>query len=348
MAIKVLVVDDSVFMRKLISDILNEDEILEVVDTAKNGKEALGKIKELSPDVITLDIEMPIMDGITTLKHIVNDFKKPVVMLSSLTKEGAEATLKALEIGAVDFITKPTNIFKVGADEKKKEIIQKVKISSKVKILNGKLNSQHKIIRMNNYKKNRGEFSNLIAIGTSTGGPKALQAIIPHIPKNINGSIVVVQHMPPGFTKSLAKRLDSLSEITVKEAENNERIKKGYCYIAPGDYHMTIDEVNGKELYIRLNKDRPVSGHRPSVDVLMKSVSKVKSMKKIGIILTGMGSDGAKGIKSVKDNNGFTIAQNEETCVVYGMPKSAVEIEGINKILPLEKIAQEIMNRVGV
>ncbi|KNF08835.1 chemotaxis response regulator protein-glutamate methylesterase 2 [Gottschalkia purinilytica] len=187
---------------------------------------------------------------------------------------------------------------------------------------------------------------NLVAIGTSTGGPKALQSIIPLIKKDINCSIVIVQHMPKGFTKSLSERLNTISNITVKEAEHGEIVKKGYCYIAPGDYHMSIIEKN-KNIYINLSKEKPVSGHRPSVDVMMQSVAKLKDINKIGVILTGMGSDGAKGMKEIFESGGYTIAQNEETCVVYGMPKSAINIEVIKKILPLDQIASEIMNILG-
>lgn len=347
--IKVLVVDDSAFMRKIISDILSEDETIEVVGTAKNGKDALIKISSLNPDVITLDIEMPVMDGIEALREIMKKFRKPVVMLSSLTSQGAEATLRALEYGAVDFITKPTNIFKVGSQEKKAEIINKVKIAANAALLNT-VTDKHTV-----FKKRSIDITNkeekldyIVALGTSTGGPRALQAIIPTIPKEINAALVVVQHMPQGFTKSLANRLNVMSNLVVKEGENGEIVRRGYCYVAPGGYHMTLDEAGINKVYIRLNKEKPVSGHRPSVDVLMSSVAKIKHLKKIGVILTGMGSDGSQGIKLIRENNGFTIAQDERSCVVFGMPKAAINIGGINKILPLESISNEILNILGV
>lgn len=349
MKTKVLVVDDSAFMRKIISDILSSDETIEVVGTAKNGKDALDKIFILNPDVITLDVEMPIMDGITALKEIMKKFKKPVVMFSSLTKQGAEATLKALEYGAVDFITKPTNIFKIDSQEKKEEIIKKVKIAANAVLLNTNIEKyktkKEKFVDsvINEYK-----LDYIIAIGTSTGGPKALQAIIPALPRDINATLVVVQHMPQGFTKSLANRLNSISNIVVKEGEDGELLKRGYCYIAPGGYHMTLDEKSVNKVYIRLSKGMPVSGHRPSVDVLMESVAKIKYLKKIGVILTGMGNDGSRGIKFIKDNRGFTIAQDKESCVVFGMPKAAINSEGIDKVLPLDLIPNEILNKLGV
>ncbi|SHH26899.1 two-component system, chemotaxis family, response regulator CheB [Caloranaerobacter azorensis DSM 13643] len=347
--IKVLVVDDSAFMRKIISDILVSDRMIEVIGTAKNGKEALDKIPHLNPDVITLDIEMPVMDGITALKEIMKKFKKPVIMLSSLTSQGAEATLRALEYGAVDFITKPTNIFKVGSRDKREEIIKKVKVAASA-ILSNTVVDKYAVFKKNSIvidnKKEKLDY--IVALGTSTGGPRALQSIIPNLPSEINAALVVVQHMPKGFTKSLANRLNSMSHLVVKEGEDGELVRRGYCYIAPGDYHMTLEEVGINKVYIRLNKEKPVSGHRPSVDVLMESVAKIKYLKKIGVILTGMGSDGSHGIKLIRENNGFTIAQDEKSCVVFGMPKAAINIGGINKILPLDSISDEILNILGV
>ncbi len=348
MAIKVMVVDDSAFMRKIISDILDEDKDIDVPWTAKNGQDVLEKLKHVVPDVITLDIEMPIMDGISALQEIVRLYNIPVIMLSSLTVSGAESTIKALEIGAIDFITKPTNIFKLSNKEEKKELIEKVKIASQIKgssksyISGTRPKTVHNII----FSKEK-ELEYIISIGTSTGGPKALQSVIPQIPANINGSILVVQHMPEGFTKSLATRLDSMSNVKVKEAEDGEKMLKGYCYIAPGNYHMVVQqEKDGIKL--RLRQDATVSGHRPSVDVLMESVAAIRTLKKIAVIMTGMGSDGANGMKRIFDSGGHTIAQDEESSVVYGMPKSAVNNGCVNKILPLNEISNEIMNILGV
>lgn len=349
MAIKVMVVDDSAFMRKIISDILKEDTDIDIVGTARNGQDALEKLKDISPDVITLDIEMPIMDGITTLRKIIDNYNIPVVMLSSLTLDGAEATIKALEIGAVDFIPKPTNIFGLNKKEEKYKLIEKVKVASKTK---NNLKYFETIIKPSIvYKKlsslESKEMGSIVAIGTSTGGPKALQSIIPLMPANINGSILIVQHMPEGFTKSLAARLDSISNIRVKEAENGEKLQKGYCYVAPGNYHMTVHEEKG-EITLKLNRSVAVSGHRPSVDVMMESVAKIKLMKKIAVIMTGMGSDGADGMKKISENGGYTIAQDESSSVVYGMPKAAVNNGSVNKILPLNEISNELINVLGV
>ncbi|WP_077367494.1 protein-glutamate methylesterase/protein-glutamine glutaminase [Anaerosalibacter sp. Marseille-P3206] len=348
--IKVLIVDDSALIRTIIKDIIEEDNEIKVIGIARNGKEALEKIPKLNPDVITLDVEMPIMDGITTLKEINKRYSIPVIMLSSLTTKGAEMTLKALEIGAVDFIPKPKNVFDIGSNSVRKDLIEKIKVVSKLKSIKKdieftetKKTKNKTIVTAKSYGK---EYESIVAIGTSTGGPRALQQLIPKIPPNINATIVIVQHMPPGFTKSLANRLDTLSEVNVKEGEDGEILKRGYCYIAPGDFHMTVVETN-RELKIKLDKNPPVSGLRPTVDALMESVSRLIHVKKIAAILTGMGSDGTIGINEIKKNNGFTIAEDESTCVVYGMPKSAIKSGAIDVVLPIDKIADEIINRVG-
>lgn len=355
--IRVLVVDDSAFMRKIISDMINSNEKLQVLDTAKNGKEAIEKIHGLNPDVVTMDIEMPILDGLSALKKIMANKPVPVIMLSSLTKAGADATVKALQLGAIDFITKPTSIFKINADNVKSELIDKIIISSKVKF--------NKEIGYNSYKKPKtspkkikqsnksnnyatSKLNKIVAIGTSTGGPRALQSIIPNLPKDINASFVVVQHMPPGFTKSLSERLNSISEVSVKEAEHNDILHSGYVYIAPGDYHMEI--VKDKSRFrINLTKASPVSGHRPSVNVMVDSIANMGINNVIGVILTGMGSDGAEALKNLKNNsNGYIIAQDEDSCVVFGMPKAAIKLGIVDKVLPLNKITDELIKVVEV
>lgn len=345
-----MVVDDSPFMRKILTDILKEDKEIAVIGEAKNGKEALEKIPLLKPDVITLDVQMPIMDGITALKSIAKRYNIPVVMISSLTMEGANLTLKALEEGAVDFIPKPKNIFSLSGEVIKLEIIDKIKIASKSKVnLNYKKtyipkSSNKQLIRID---PNGKEFEYIIVIGTSTGGPRALQSVLPLLPRDINGAIVVVQHMPPKFTKSLADRLNTLAEIKVKEGKEGDILKKGYCYIAPGDFHMRV--VNKENNYIlELSKEDPIKGLRPAADILMESVAKLEDLEKIGIIMTGMGSDGSRGIVQIKESNGYTIAQDEESSVVFGMPKLAIETEHIDKIVPLNNIAHEVMSIVGV
>jgi two-component system chemotaxis response regulator CheB len=347
--IKLLVVDDSLFMRKILTDILQEDEEISVVGEAKDGKEALEKIPLLNPDVITLDIEMPIMDGITTLKYIVEQYHIPVIMISSLTEEGACHTLKALEMGAVDFIAKPKNIFGINAEPIKREIINKIKsvAESKVKLNNNKRNIP-KITRQDYARSIMTDgYEYIVAIGTSTGGPRALQSVIPLLPENLNGAILVVQHMPPNFTKSLADRLDVLSSIKVKEGENGDVLKRGHCYIAPGDFHMRIRNEDGQNI-IRLSKEPPIKGLRPAVDILMESIARLEHYKKIGIVMTGMGIDGSKGVIQIKKSKGYTIAQDKDSSVVFGMPKSAIDTNHIDKIVPLDNIAHEIVSIVGV
>ncbi|WP_176461603.1 protein-glutamate methylesterase/protein-glutamine glutaminase [Anaeromicrobium sediminis] len=348
---RVLIVDDSAFMRRILSDIINSHEDLEVVETAKNGKDAIGKLDKLNVDVVTMDVEMPIMDGIQCLEWIMKNKPLPVVMLSSLTKEGADATLKALEVGAVDFITKPTNIFKMNNDDVQMEVTEKIKVASQVRIgkrtsirrtYKTKVDSTKSIHKTFNTKLNK-----VVLVGTSTGGPRALQYVIPYIEKNIQGSLLIVQHMPAGFTKSLAKRLNDLSQINVKEAEDNDILMPGHAYIAPGDRHMKIKKVSGG-YKIQLSTDKPVSGHRPSVDVLFDSAANEVSTDILGVIMTGMGSDGAKGMVNLKSKGATTIAQDEESCVVYGMPKSAVNLGCVDKIVSLQDIADEINKIVGV
>lgn len=350
--ITVLVVDDSAFMRKVITDIISLDKDLHVIATARNGKEAIQKIKELKPDVVTLDIEMPIMDGLAALEKIMEQHPIPVVMLSSLTKESADATLKALSLGAVDFIPKPENIFKMHAEDMKKQLNEKIRTAAKVLVKKKYHAVRSPIVKkpseiLPSLSKKKG-IKKIIAIGTSTGGPRALQYVIPYLPKDIPASILIVQHMPAGFTKSLAERLNNLSAIHVKEAEDGDVLLPGHAYIAPGNYHMKLTSVSD-EYVVKLTQESPVLGLRPSVDVMMNSVAELgHKIPLIGVIMTGMGSDGAEGMKNIKNKNGLTIAQSEETCVVYGMPKSAIDLGCIDEIVPLHDIASKIITLMEV
>ncbi|MCR4434478.1 MAG: chemotaxis response regulator protein-glutamate methylesterase [Clostridiales bacterium] len=345
---RVLVVDDSAFMRKVISDILRADNTIEVVDTAKNGAEALEKVKVLKPDVVTLDVEMPVMDGLTCLKKLLDTSYTPVIMLSSLTKDGEEATIQALGYGAVDFITKPTNIFGMSDQAKKRELIEKVKVAKNAAKPKKYVFEKPKIRPKSQIAKSE-SLKYIVAIGTSTGGPKALQDVIPLIPGDVPAAFLVVQHMPPGFTKSLGDRLNSLSEVVVKEAEDGENVKPGYVYIAPGNYHLLVERHKGTNLKLKLNQGPSVGGHRPSVDVMMNSLSDTGLKNIIGVIMTGMGGDGSEGIVKIKRiNNGHIIAQDEKSCVVYGMPRAAVQTGVVDAVVPLKEIAGEIMKFMGV
>ncbi|MBM7560606.1 protein-glutamate methylesterase/protein-glutamine glutaminase [Fusibacter tunisiensis] len=353
MKIKILVVDDSAFMRKVITDMIESEANMKVIGTARNGADAIEKIKALSPDVVTMDIEMPIKDGLSALREIMRDMPVPVIMLSSLTKKGAEETLKALDYGAFDFITKPSSLIKVSTPEMKMELIEKINIASRTTVKKVRVDAY--VPKIDPTKSNRTfaveggstRFKKIVAIGTSTGGPRALQEVIPLIPADIDASIMIVQHMPPGFTKSLADRLDSMSMIRVKEAENGDVMKSGWAYLAPGDYHIKVTKHNG-QFMIELDNGERVSGHKPSVDAMMASVVKELPRQSIGVIMTGMGADGAKGMKALKEAGGFVLAQNEESCVVFGMPKSAIKLNGVDKVVDLSNLANEIIKAMEV
>lgn len=352
--IRVLVADDSALMRKLISDIINNDPFLEVAATARNGEDALKKVLALKPDVVTLDIEMPIMDGLAALERIMKEHPVPVIMLSALTRSGTTATITALQKGAVDFIAKPSGSISIDIDNVRQEIINKVKIAAEVRV--GVPENQTRLIKEKTEDKPleqeqrvqplRGDSFSLVAVGTSTGGPKALHEVLSNLPLDLNSSILIVQHMPPRFTNSLAQRLNSVSAYNVKEAENGECVKKGWAYIAPGDYHMEVSMRNGKYV-INLSQSPTVNGHRPSVDVLFYSAAKL-TVKKIGVIMTGMGSDGALGLKAMKESGAYTIAENQDTSVVYGMPKVAAGLGIVDYEVPLYRIADyivQVLNR---
>lgn len=342
--IRVLVIDDSAFMRKMITEILASDERIDVIATARNGEDGLKKIKAHSPDVVTLDIEMPVMDGITTLQHIMEFNPIPVIMLSSLTQRGAAKTFEAISNGAVDFIAKPSGPISLDINNIKQEIISKVIIASNVKV------KQSNMVNTNSVTTNliQPYDNSLVLIGTSTGGPRALQHVLTTIPSDFPAPILVVQHMPPRFTKSLAERLDSLSQIEVKEASHGEILQNGVAYIAPGDFHMKIREV-GKTLAIELTQDPHLKGHRPAVDVLFQSAANLKNINKIAVVLTGMGKDGSEGIKSIKerDSSAFIIAESEDTAIVYGMPAAAVDTGYVDKITHINQVGEEIINVVN-
>ena len=350
--IEVLVVDDSAFMRRVITKLLESSNQLEVIDTARNGVDALKKIEKNRPDVITLDVEMPKMDGLDFLKRLMAKKPIPVLMLSSVTSEGSEETIKALELGAFDFITKPSGSISLDIDKVKDELIKKVKLAAKSGVQE-KINRQ--IDRDDNQTKKdviskevestlessslkfSGSKTKLLVIGASTGGPKAIKEIMSSLPGNLGIAILIVQHMPPEFTKSLALRLNKLSDYRVKEAEEGDRVKAGTALLAPGDYHMIIKNAKAK-----LSQGPKVHNVRPAIDKTIESVVKEYKDSIVGVLLTGMGKDGAKGMKLIKEFGGQTIAQDEETSVVYGMPKAAVDMEAVDKVSPIYKIAEEI------
>ncbi len=357
--IKILIADDSIFMRKLLSDLFEEQPDFKVVGVAHNGKDAVEKTAQLSPDLLTMDVNMPVMDGLEALAIIMKEHPLPVVMISSMTKTGAEATLRALELGAVDFISKVSGTVSSIADIQN-EILEKCRAAAAA---NWRISAKGKSIpveveeppvpKVRPAELMSSPFSKtvpgtgqqrLVAIGTSTGGPRALQQVITQLPADLPCGVVVVQHMPPGFTKSLSERLDSLSKVRVKEAEDNDLIEPGHVYIAPGNYHMQVKNQSGL-LRISLNQEPPLASHRPSVDVLFDSVASV-GRRLTAVIMTGMGSDGARGMQKIKSAGGYVIAEDESTSVVYGMPKAVVDLGIADKVLPLPYIAGAIVNAV--
>lgn len=353
--IRVLVIDDSAFMRRIISDMLKSDENITVVGTARNGRDGLEKAKALEPDIITLDVEMPVMNGLETLTELMKLRPVPkVIMLSSLTYEGGEATIKALELGALDFVPKPTaSILNFDAEHIKEDLIKKINsIGVSAGIYYPSIQAAARLPLASKSKayesSSKVGLKHIVAIGTSTGGPRALQEVLTKLPHDLPAAVLVVQHMPPGFTKSLSTRLDSLSEINVKEAEEGDVLKPGWAYIAPGDYHMIVNKTRNDEYSISINKESPVTGHRPSVNVMMKSVAECGHKSIIAVMMTGMGNDGSEGILKIKEAGGKTIAQDEGTCVVYGMPKAAVNIGAIDTITALNNISAEILKNMGV
>ncbi|MGF7048762.1 two-component system chemotaxis response regulator CheB [Paenibacillus sp. DS2015] len=437
---KVVVVDDSAFMRKIISDLIETDSIFQVIGTAVNGREAIQKISELKPDIVTMDVEMPEMNGLEALKAVMESYPIPVIMLSGINESGLEETILALESGAFDFIRKPSasnsqdiiqvkelllekmhsamqakqrrearRLEEVG---KQNEVIQEINPILKSKpmtlatagsvkapeikvaraaptrnmlqkeIRNPKINTLYEPVKRNvqsvkpehviqkvvlpgiakivpkvvpkavpkivpkvrQDESKNSSFQHLIAIGCSTGGPRALKTLLEKIPEDIPAAIVIVQHMPPKFTKSLAQRLNSFSAIEVVEAEHGMILQQGYAYIAPGGFHMTIRSSSIGQYAISISAEVARNGHRPSVDTMFESLLQLHNIERHVVLLTGMGSDGAKSMKQLYDSGvNDTYAESEETCIVYGMPRSAVELKCVTHILPLEEIPNKIV-----
>ena len=349
--VKVIVVDDSALMRKIISDMINGQEEMEVIDTAKNGQELLMKIARNVPDVITLDIEMPKMDGIETLKQLKKiNINIPVIMISSVSKAGTESTMESLAQGAFDFVAKPSGAISIDIDTVKEELLQKIKLAfmkNETKLTN---TPQKKFIpsrEISSRSANRVASTlerniEAVVIGASTGGPKALYEVITALPSDLGVPVLVVQHMPVGFTKAFAGRLNLNSKLRVTEAVDGELIEKNVVYIAPGGYHMEV----GKGKRIELNTQPTIWGVRPAVDKLFISATNVYGARLLSVILTGMGRDGAKGTEAIKEGGGITMAEHQSTCIIYGMPKAAFETGKVDEIVPLGNVAHEIIKLV--
>jgi two-component system chemotaxis response regulator CheB len=340
--IRVLCIDDSALMRQLMTEIINGFPDMEVVATAPDPLVARDLIKKLNPQVLTLDVEMPRMDGLDFLEKLMRLRPMPVVMVSSLTGKGSEITLRALELGAIDFVTKPQTGLRDGMLAYSESIAEKIRTASRARL------PQHHHVTgaVQMIKVPLLSSEKLIAIGASTGGTEAIRHVLEPLPPT-SPALLITQHMPPGFTRSFADRLNKLCQITVKEAEDGERILPGHAYIAPGARHMELAR-SGANYQIRLHDGEPVNRHRPSVDVLFHSVAQYAGRNAVGVILTGMGNDGAAGMLAMHNAGAYTIAQDEATCVVFGMPREAIAMGGTNEIVPLHQISQRMMTQISV
>ncbi len=344
--IKVLVVDDSATVRKIFSTELDKYSDIEIVGTAPDPYVARDKIVALKPDVITLDIEMPRMDGITFLGKLMKHFPLPVIIVSSLTKAGGALSVEAMEKGAVDVIGKPGEAYTVG--DMSEQLAQKIRAASRVDISRyarrgGAPASAQQGVRKKLVSRSLAETTNkILAIGASTGGTEALKDVLTSLPRNIPGT-VIVQHMPPNFTTAFADRLNGLCEFEVREAKDGDRVIPGLALIAPGNYHMLLNR-SGANYYVQVKTGPMVHHQRPAVDVLFKTVARYAGANSLGVILTGMGKDGADGLLEMKNAGARTIGQDEKSCVVYGMPKAAYDIGAVEKVMSLDNIPAGILN----
>ena len=357
MIVRTLIVDDSALIRKILSDILNRDPEISVIGTAVNGKDGLEKVKKLRPDVVLLDNVMPVLDGLKTLAHIMKECPTPVVIVSALGERAEEITLTAFEYGAVDVIEKPSGVLSQSMPEMAEEICRKVRTISQANLKNLKCMRGSEIwsLKKSNRKKNilpekTFPVRNVLAIGASTGGPRALEKLIGALPAEIPAAVLVVQHMPPGFTTSFSKRLDAKSSLRVKEAQEGDKVEEGTVLIAPGNYHMEvvrkkIDDLEEEAVHLSC---RPKElGSRPSVNVLFRSVAPIYGPRIISLILTGMNCDGANGAEEIKRMGGRVITEAQTSCVVYGMPGEIVKRNLADLVLPLDRMAEEIIRIIG-
>ena len=344
--IRVLVVDDSALMRKLIPAILAREPAIEVVGTAMDGAFALKKIEELQPDVVTLDLDMPRMDGMETLRLIMRRAPLPVILFSTHSKEGGYATLKALALGAVDFLAKPKDAAAGHLEQIADQLITKIKVAKRA--VGRKLPAAVLEEKPAPKKGTRAALPprRIIAIGISTGGPNALQFVLSQIPAEFQSTIIVVQHMPEGFTEMFAKRLDECCALEVQEARSGDLLLAGRVLICPGNRHIMVRRMPRGDMAV-LSDGPPVNGHRPSADVLFHSVSQEFGLTAVGVLMTGMGDDGAEGLGAIKAAGGMTVAQSEDTCVVSGMPRAAIIKGYANKIIPLDGVAAFLMSNYG-
>lgn len=342
--IRVLIVDDSAFVRHALSRMLSSDPEIEIAGTAVDGQDAVDKVLALRPDVVTLDVKMPHMGGLEALRRIMTLCPTPVLLLSSLTSHGADITLRGLDLGAMDFVDKSSvqghmNLFALAEE-------LKLKVRALAGVPRNKLGpALAPALGPALAPDHRARTADVVVIGTSTGGPPALQAIIPRLPKDLPTAVLVVQHMPAGFTRSLAERLQARSPIPVREAKDGEAVQPGQVLIAPAGLHMKVRR-RAEGIRVVLDEEPRGALHRPSVDVLMASVAKVYGSRVLGVVLTGMGSDGVEGLRAIREAGGRTLAESEESCVIYGMPKAAVEAGVVDESLPLTAVPDAIVGAV--
>ncbi len=351
---RVVVVDDSALVRSLLAEIINRQPDMECIGAAADPFAAREMIRNLNPDVITLDVEMPRMDGIDFLSKLMRLRPMPVVMVSTLTERGAEVTMRALELGALDFVAKPKIGVADGLKQLAEEITEKIRIASKAHVKRAPAppaaaaapGSAPGVAKAAPNPSPLGRLSTekIIFIGASTGGTEATKEVLVNLPAD-SPAVVITQHMPPGFTKSYAARLDTLCKIRVKEAVDGERILPGHAYIAPGGLHLSV-ERSGANYVARVRDGEPVNRHKPSVEVLFESAARVVGQNAFGIMLTGMGADGARAMKAMREAGSYNYAQNESTCVVFGMPREAIQHGAANEVLPLQDIAPHLMEKL--
>lgn len=348
--VKVLVVDDSAFMRQVIIKMLEADPEITVVGYARDGKEALDKIQRFKPDVVTMDVEMPGLDGLETLEKLMCLQPTPVVMLSAVTTEGAQATIRALELGALDFVSKPQKRTDIG--QLASELPAKVKMAAGVAVSKVcRLRKQEYVYKpvsslTKPLRAGKRQFE-VVAVGTSTGGPAALHTLIRTLPQDLPAALLIVQHMPPGFTATLAQRLHDIGRIPVKEARDGDVVQKGSAILAPAGWQMEVEREQGV-VKVRLSKEAPLETlFKPSVDVLFLSVARVYGSKSLGVVMTGMGNDGLRGLKAMKECGASALAEAESSCIVYGMPRAVVEAGLVDKVAPLHNLASEIVNFIS-
>lgn len=342
--IRVLVVDDSAFVRQALTRMLGSDEGIEVVGQAVDGKDGLEKALAMRPDVVTLDIQMPRMGGLEALEHLMADAPVPVLLLSSQTREGADVTIRGLELGALDFVDKSRVQGNMNLLNLAEELKAKIRAIAGVHVARRPRVSEA-VQRAVPPSATRLSRADVVVIATSTGGPPALQAIIPRLPEDLASAVLVVQHMPVGFTRSLAERLDARSGLRVREGEEGDAVEPGLVLIAPAGQHMRVKR-RGATVRVLLDEEPRSALHRPSADVLMASVAKTYGSRSLGVVLTGMGADGVEGLKAIHAAGGLTLAESEETCIIYGMPKAAVEAGVVDQSVPLTGMAEAILAAV--